>query len=183
MKVALYRFRSPLAIIIACALVAACAAPEAPSPAPAPPPAAREPPTKPAIVPPPKPKPPAPPPEPVAEPPKEPPRSLGLDELAKGVRSYEDGDYPAATKQLQAALDLGLAAPSDRAAARKHLAFIACGAKRIALCRGEFRKAFADDPSFDLSRAESGHPVWGPVFRSVRAEVAGSKSKAARKPR
>jgi hypothetical protein len=119
---------------------------------------------------------PSPAPEPSAEP-KEPPRSLGLDELAKGVKSYDDGDYAAALLQFQAALDLGLASGVDRAVAHKHLAFMACVAKRIATCRTEFRKAFADDPGFDLARAEAGHPTWGPVFRSVKAEVAKAKAK------
>ena len=142
-------------------------------------------PAKPAAAPPVRPKPaPA---QDAVEPPKEaakePSRSLGLDELAKGIRSYEDGDYQASALQLAAALDLGLALASDRASAHKHLAFIACSAQRIAACRSEFRRAFAADPAFDLSRAEAGHPTWGPVFRSVKAEVAKAKSKPKLKAR
>lgn len=134
------------------------------SPPPAPKPAA--------AAPAPKPKPPPPPePAPAPEPPKPVTRSLGQDELAKGVRSYDDGDYEAAAKQLQAALDLGLAAPSERVIAHKHLAFMACVGKRTRTCRSEFRNAFAADPAFDLAPAEAGHPTWGPVFRSVKAEV------------
>jgi hypothetical protein len=177
------RARDRLAVVAVCCLATACATTE---PAPAPPPAVpppKEAPAKPVPAPVVKPKPP-PAPEPVVvDTPKEPPRSLGLDELAKGVRSYEEGDYAASARQLQASLDLGLASPTDRANAHKHLAFIACGAKRIAACRTEFRKAFAADPAFDLSRAEAGHPTWGPVFRGVKAEVAKAKARLKPKPK
>jgi len=27
------------------------------------------------------------------------------------------------------------------------------------------------NPSFDLTPAEAGHPVWGPVFRSAKSKV------------
>jgi hypothetical protein len=36
-------------------------------------------------------------------------------------------------------------------------------------CRDEFRAALDIDPSMQLEPAEAGHPVWGPVFRSVKA--------------
>jgi len=166
--------RTQIAGALAWALVmSACASVEE-----TPPPRAQKEPSAPAVAPskppavvaPVKPRPVVPP-EPVAEAPKEPLRSLGVDELAKAVRSYDDGDYGAATKQFQAALDLGLVAPSDRAVAYKHLAFMACVAKRVRACRGEFRKAFAAQPDFDLTPAEAGHPTWGPVFRSVKAEA------------
>jgi hypothetical protein len=179
------RFHRPhIACALACALAAACATVEE-----TPPPRAQKEPPAPAVAPskppavaaPVKPRPVAPP-EPVAEAPKEPLRSLGVDELSKAVRSYDDGDYAAAAKQFQAALDLGLVAPADRALAYKHLAFMACVAGRVRVCRGEFRKAFGAQPDFDLSPAEAGHPTWGPVFRSVKAEAARA-AKAKQKPR
>ncbi|HVE51335.1 MAG TPA: TssQ family T6SS-associated lipoprotein [Casimicrobiaceae bacterium] len=177
------RFPRGLALLLTIAL-AACAIPtEKPPPVQVAPPPVRVTPSPPPAVdaPPPvaKPKPPAPPSEaPLADAPKEPPRNLGVDELAKGIKSYEDGDYGAAQKQFQAALDLGLVAPAQRATAHKHLAFIACVAKRIRQCRIEFRKAFAVDPAFELKRSEAGHPTWGPVFRSVKTEVGKSNAKA-----
>jgi hypothetical protein len=168
-------------VVMLALLVAACATPDT-TPGPTRPPPVRE-------VPAPPPKPSAPPvaaapakpkpePAPAAEAPKEPARSLGVDELAKGVKSYDDGDYQAASKQFQAALDLGLASPADRAAAHKHLAFIACVHKRARNCRIEFGKALTEYPAFDLTPAEAGHPTWGPVFRSVKAEIAKTKQKA-----
>jgi hypothetical protein len=40
----------------------------------------------------------------------------------------------------------------------------------VAACREEFRKALTMDPSLELSPAEAGHPVWGPVFRSLKGK-------------
>ena len=88
--------------------------------------------------------------------------------LQAGVRLYEEGAYGESAKSLQAALDQGLAT-KDRARAHKYLAFIHCASSREQVCREEFRKALADDPSLDLAPAEAGHPIWGPVFRAVKA--------------
>jgi hypothetical protein len=69
-------------------------------------------------------------------------------------------------------LSICLDAGSDQARAHKYLAFITCVSGREKSCRDEFRKAFDADPSFNLAAAEVGHPIWGPVFRSVKADVA-----------
>jgi Tfp pilus assembly protein PilF len=92
----------------------------------------------------------------------------GEPALAGGIRQYEDGNYAEATKQLQGALRQGLST-ADRVKAHKYLAFIYCVTDRAAACREEFRKALAIDPKMELAPAEAGHPVWGPVFRSVKA--------------
>jgi Flp pilus assembly protein TadD len=104
----------------------------------------------------------------------QPPLSIGEQELEKGIKSYEDGQYKVATKEMQSALDLGLAARSDQAKAHRYLAFINCVSGRPNGCRDEFRKAFAADPNFDLTPAEAG---WGPVFRSVKTAAAKAKPK------
>jgi hypothetical protein len=93
------------------------------------------------------------------------------------VKSYENGDYKAAEKQLQNALDLGLASPADQAQAHKYLAFMVCVTGREKVCRDEFRKALEVDPAFVLAPAEAGHPVWSQVVRSVKAEIARAKKK------
>jgi Tfp pilus assembly protein PilF len=109
-------------------------------------------------------------------------RDIGLDrlapgkgeqELSAGIRSYEDGNYKLASSQLRSALDAGLTFRSDEVRAYKYLAFIDCAAGREKSCREAFKKALALDPEFELSPAEAGHPLWGPVFRSVKGEVAG----------
>lgn len=87
--------------------------------------------------------------------------------LLQGIRAYDDANYAEAEKELQRALGLGLASGKDRAAAHKHLAFIRCASQRIAPCEAAFREARAADPQFELSKAEAGHPLWGPVYRRV----------------
>jgi hypothetical protein len=92
----------------------------------------------------------------------------GEDELNFGVRAYEDGEIAYSAKLLQASLDQGLRSTSDRVRAHKYLAFIHCASSRVPQCRDEFKKALDIDPSFDLRENEAGHPIWGPVFRSVK---------------
>jgi hypothetical protein len=89
--------------------------------------------------------------------------------FSTGLKQFDDGDYDASAKSLQTALDRGLA-PKDQVSAYKHLAFIHCANNRIGACRDEFRKALTMDPALELSPAEAGHPVWGPIFRSLKVK-------------
>jgi hypothetical protein len=93
-------------------------------------------------------------------------------DLLSGISAYEDGDYKTAPKLMQSALDAGLLLDSDKVVAHKYLAFMHCALRRDRPCREEFRKALELDPQFDLDPAEAGHPMWGPVFRNVKAEMA-----------
>ena len=104
------------------------------------------------------------------------PPTVGLSEvlqrpaersLLNGLRAYEEGQYAQAERDLQKALAAGLASPKDRAMAHKHLAFVFCTSQRLAPCEAAFRAALAADPEFALTRAEAGHPLWGPVYRRV----------------
>jgi len=92
----------------------------------------------------------------------------GPGALSAGLKQYEDGDYEQSAKNLQGAIELGVP-DRERANAHKHLAFIHCSSNRERQCRDEFRKALAVDPALELAPAEAGHPVWGPIFRSVKA--------------
>lgn len=92
----------------------------------------------------------------------------GEPALAAGIRQYEQGKYAESAESLHGALYQGLSS-ADRVKAHKYLAFINCVSGRPAACREEFRRALAINPSLELSAAESGHPIWGPVFRSVRS--------------
>lgn len=89
--------------------------------------------------------------------------------LVAGMRAYDDGQYASAERELKAALDAGLASAKDRANAHKLLAFVYCTSQRAADCEAAFRAARAADDGFALSRAEAGHPQWGPVYRRVSA--------------
>ncbi|MBI4292355.1 MAG: TssQ family T6SS-associated lipoprotein [Betaproteobacteria bacterium] len=95
--------------------------------------------------------------------------SKGEQALSAGIKQFEDGDYTNASKSLQGSLDLGLAKDSDKVKAHKYLAFIHCVSGRKRQCRDEFRKALDVIPSMELEAAEKGHPIWGPEFRSAKA--------------
>ena len=92
----------------------------------------------------------------------------GASPFKIALQQYEAGDYDESAKSFEGALRQGLG-DKDRASAHKHLAFIHCAAQRERECRDEFRKALAADPTLELEPAEAGHPVWGPVFRAVKA--------------
>jgi Tfp pilus assembly protein PilF len=92
----------------------------------------------------------------------------GEPALASGLQLYEEGNYAESARYLQSALYQGLK-NADRMKAHKYLAFIHCVSERVDACREEFRKALDIDPRMELTAAEAGHPIWGPVFRSVKA--------------
>lgn len=107
-------------------------------------------------------------------------RDVGLDKLSlrkaeqalsTGIQQYDDGELKAAQKNLLDALSLGLTFDSDKVSAHKHLAFIYCSSNQERQCRDEFRRAFEVDSGFKLERTEIGHPVWGPVYTGVRADL------------
>ena len=125
--------------------------------------------------------------EPPRAPPPAPPPSISIARLYEqpaersfinGMRFYEDGQYERAEMVFKRALAEGLRDPHDVAAANKHLAFIACAYSRPAECESAFRAAFAADPSFRLTDAEVGHPLWGPVYKRVAAEQAKASKKS-----
>jgi len=109
-------------------------------------------------------------------------RDRARENLAQGVDLYNAGKYPEAQKQLTAALDHGVLTRPEQGSARKYLAFIHCASGREAQCRDEFRKALEIDPNFDLTMAEAGHPIWGPVYRDVRAKLSAQAAPVAVKP-
>jgi Tfp pilus assembly protein PilF len=88
--------------------------------------------------------------------------------LSAGLKQYEDGRYDQSQKSLHSALQQGLP-ERDRVTAHKHLAFIHCASNREPECRAEFKKALSIDPGMNLAPEEAGHPVWGRVFRSLKA--------------
>ena len=91
--------------------------------------------------------------------------------LAQGLKAYQAAQYTTAETQLNTALQSGLKLPADVAKAQKHLAFIYCTSRREAACAKAFKAARAADPSFALTKAEAGHPMWGPVYRKVAKQA------------
>lgn len=92
--------------------------------------------------------------------------------LNYGVLSYEEGNYQASITALQGVIETGLSGKPEQVKAYKYLAFIQCVSGREAMCRSYFKKALEIDPDFELETAEAGHPIWGPVFRSVKNKSA-----------
>jgi Tfp pilus assembly protein PilF len=92
------------------------------------------------------------------------------EKLSVGVTSYEEGDYKSSRFALQGALDLGLNNKNDRLLAHKYLAFIHCISGHEKQCHDEFNKALEIDPTFELKISESGHPIWGPIFRLEKSK-------------
>ena len=92
--------------------------------------------------------------------------------LVLGIQAYENGDPKRSAERLTGALNSGLTFNKDKVTAYKYLAFIDCSAGREQQCREDFIAAVALDPDMQLSPAESGHPVWGPIFKSVKARNA-----------
>lgn len=92
--------------------------------------------------------------------------------LNYGVLSFEEGNYPAATMALLGVVDTGLSGKPEKVKAYKYLAFIQCVSGHESTCRDYFKKALEIDSGFILDTAEAGHPIWGPVFRSVKSKTA-----------
>lgn len=115
----------------------------------------------------PRPAPPAPP--PAALPPAPDDRANPADDsaaqtsqaiYAEGLRLYRAGQYDDAIARFAAVQS----PPSLRVQALKHTAFGYCVTNRLPLCQRAFQDALALSPAFRLTKAEQGHPVWGPVF-------------------
>ena len=109
-------------------------------------------------------------------------RTRASEQLLLGIRQYEAGEYDSAVKTLGSSLEHGMLSKTDQSRARKYLAFSHCISSREAQCRTEFRRAFEINPEFALTPAEDGHPIWGPVYRSVRTQLIAEREAAARTP-
>jgi len=96
--------------------------------------------------------------------------SVAEKKLNYGVLSFEEGNYQAAIIALQGVLETGMSTKPEQLKAYKYLAFIQCVSGRETMCRDYFKKALEIDANFNLDTAEAGHPIWGPVFRSVKSK-------------
>lgn len=94
--------------------------------------------------------------------------------INNGIKNYEDGNYSASLSILQNLVAQKAATKNEKILAYKYLAFMHCVSSteskeyRERMCRDSFKKAFELNPAFNLSPAEAGHPVWGPIFSSVK---------------
>jgi hypothetical protein len=91
--------------------------------------------------------------------------------LKDGVLLYNNGDYNGAIKLLGSPAIVASKNKAIKLDALKYSAFSYCVTAKAQLCRQQFDRAFKLDPSFKLSPAEIGHPIWGPEFsRSKTAQ-------------
>lgn len=93
-------------------------------------------------------------------------------DYAQGLAQYQEGHYDIALGKLQTAIDSNRLKTAQATDAHKHLAFIYCITNRESECRTQFQAALNLTPDFDLSSGEIGHPLWGPVWRSIKGEHA-----------
>lgn len=80
-----------------------------------------------------------------------------------GKSYFHSGEYGSAESEFLNANIWSGDTPS-KVESLKYLAFIYCVTERVTLCRHSFYKALQLDPGFELSTAESTHPLWGPEF-------------------
>jgi hypothetical protein len=91
--------------------------------------------------------------------------------LAEGKELYEKGDYRGAIRKLTSARDSSDEAPTVKQNSLKYLAFSYCVSSQRPLCKVQFSSLLKLSPTFELSRGEAGHPLWGPVFKEAKASV------------
>lgn len=103
--------------------------------------------------------------EPLPAPPAASPR------LAPGIALYDRGDYNGAIRALSAREFVVDGNVPTQIAARKLLAFSYCVSGRPAPCKQQFDAILKLDRGFELTPAEAGHPLWGPVFKRAKADA------------
>ncbi|WP_338845813.1 TssQ family T6SS-associated lipoprotein [Massilia sp. W12] len=113
-----------------------------------------------------KPAPPKPTPTPEPAPTPQPQPSVGPETIAykEGLALYNNGNFNEAVKRLSAPEIWNSRDKSIQAEAAKYMAFSYCVTNRRQLCRQQFDRLLKLEPGYELSAAEKGHPLWGPVF-------------------
>jgi hypothetical protein len=101
--------------------------------------------------------------------PVESPRVTAEQLLQEGTALYDKGDYRGAVRKLTSAKDSADEGSAVKKSSLRLLAFSYCVSSQRALCKQQFTSLLAIDPSFELTRGEAGHPLWGPVFREAKA--------------
>ncbi|UCE30806.1 MAG: TssQ family T6SS-associated lipoprotein [Burkholderiales bacterium] len=82
-----------------------------------------------------------------------------------GATLYDRGDFERAIRSLGSAEPIWQSnEPLVKIAAHKLMAFSACALGRRQACRDAFDALLKIDPGFELTPAEAGHPIWGPIF-------------------
>ena len=88
--------------------------------------------------------------------------------LTEGTELYDKGDYKGAIRKLQLASETADDTTPTKLDSLRLLAFSYCVSGQRMLCKTQFSNLLKITPDFQLSRAEAGHPLWGPVFKEAK---------------
>jgi hypothetical protein len=103
-------------------------------------------------------------------------RMFGKDmveqKLEIGVKEYEEGNYVNSISALESVLGNTSSSNAQKIRANKYMAFISCISSHEKNCSDYFKNILEINNNFNLSIAEAGHPLWGPVFQSVKMKTA-----------
>lgn len=102
--------------------------------------------------------------------------------LADALSIYADGQFEEAVVRLAPLVGAAELPLGSQVKVLKFMAFSHCALGRPKPCRQQFEQALELDPTFQLTEAEKGHPVWGREFNGARATAARNKRPAAKSP-
>lgn len=90
--------------------------------------------------------------------------------FAEGLAKYNEGNFAESIKIFKEPM-FERAWPELRIRAHKYLAFSYCVSGNALQCKKTFVEILKSSPEFELTSAESGHPLWGPVFTEAKTET------------
>lgn len=88
--------------------------------------------------------------------------------LTEALNIYAEGQFEEAIVKLTPLTEAPELTLISQIKARKFMAFSHCALGRVRPCRQQFDLALEQDPTFQLTEAEKGHPVWGREFNNAR---------------
>ncbi|XVJ69378.1 MAG: TssQ family T6SS-associated lipoprotein [Rhizobacter sp.] len=101
--------------------------------------------------------------------------------LTEALGIYAEGRYDDAVVWLTPLVGAPELSLSAHVRIQKFMAFSHCAMNRLRQCRQHFDTALELDPTFQLTEAERGHPVWGREFINAR-NAARNKRPPVRRP-
>ncbi len=96
--------------------------------------------------------------------------------LAEALSVYAEGQFDEAIVKLTPLAEAPELTLTSQIKARKFMAFSHCALGRVRPCRQQFDLALEQDPTFQLTEAEKGHPVWGREFNNARNAARNKRS-------
>lgn len=104
------------------------------------------------------------------------PRAEKEEQLKEALNIYAEGQFEEAILKLTPLAEAPELSLTSQIKARKFMAFSFCALGRVRQCRQQFDLALEQDPTFQLTEAEKGHPVWGREFTNARNAARNKRS-------